>query len=388
MARRFEQVNGLTKKRRIPVSALYFSLFLSASFAMQTWAQSASSAPQSVPVGNSENETSRDYNQKLQQLVRQYDAQSANSSLSTQDYRVGTQDLLQISVYGAPDLSGEARVTADGLVTLPLIGSVPAAGMTIAQLDSELDGRLRETYMKDPHVDVFVKEMQSHSVSVFGAVEKPGVFQLATPKPLIEVLSMAEGLADDAGDTVILMRRNSAPDSAARLARNADPEATQNAKNVSSSKPDMASATNPIEINLNNLLNTGDPRYNVLVYPGDVIKVTRAGVVYVIGEVNKPGGYVLKNNENISVLQAIALSEGETHTAAGNHARIIRTNSLTGERTEFAINLKKILAGRAPDPQLQAKDILFVPNSAGKAALYRSTDGILATVGGAAVYRW
>jgi polysaccharide export outer membrane protein len=242
--------------------------------------------------------------------------------------------------------------------------------------------------MKDPHVSVFVREMQSHPVSVFGAVKKPGVFQIGTPKTLVEVLSMAEGLAEDAGDTVIVMRGAGLPDGA-QLVRDGRLGETNPPVPVMGASPAAGANTdgNVVETNLKNLLESGDPRYNVIVYPGDVVKVARAGVVYVEGEVKKPGGFMLKTNENISVLQAVAMAEGLTRTAAKNHVRIMRTDEATGERSEIPINIDKILAGGLADPLLHPKDIVFIPNSTGKAALYGSTQGIVGMIGGAAVYR-
>lgn len=114
----------------------------------------------------------------------------------------------------------------------------------------------------------------------------------------------------------------------------------------------------------------------------------RAGVVYVVGGVRKPGGFTLKTNENISVLQLVALAEGLTPTSAKGRARIIRTDEVTGARNEIPLNLGKILAGKALDPVLRAKDIVFVPNSPGKSALYRGAEASLGIVGGLAVYRW
>ena len=113
----------------------------------------------------------------------------------------------------------------------------------------------------------------------------------------------------------------------------------------------------------------------------------RAGIVYVVGEVRKPGGFVLKSNENISVLQAIALAEGLSRTAAKGHARIIRTDEGTGQRKEIALDLGKVLAGKAPDPILQAKDIVFVPNSAARSALTRGLEVTLQTVSGVVIFR-
>jgi polysaccharide biosynthesis/export protein len=237
-------------------------------------------------------------------------------------------------------------------------------------------------------VSVFMKEMQSHPVSVFGAVKKPGVFQIDGPKSLVEVLSMAEGLAEDAGDTVIVMRgaaltgrEEPAPDASLPRAK-ADVPAANDSHAV-----EVQTGSTTVESSLKNLLESGDPRYNVTVYPGDVVKVTRAGVVYVEGDVKKPGGFMLKTNENISVLQAVALAEGLTRTAAGSHARIIHTNEETGARTEIPIDLNKILAGGLTDAMLRPNDIVFVPNSTGKSVFYGGTQAAV-SVGSAAVYRW
>jgi polysaccharide export outer membrane protein len=142
-----------------------------------------------------------------------------------------------------------------------------------------------------------------------------------------------------------------------------------------------------IEVALKALLETGDPQHNITVYPGDSVKVTRAGIVYVIGEVNKPGGFLLSTNENISVLQALALGEGLTRTAAKGRARIIRTDDRTGTRSEIPLDVGKVLAGKVPDPVLQPRDIVFVPNSGVKSAFYGGVEALVRTVSGVIIYR-
>ena len=124
-----------------------------------------------------------------------------------------------------------------------------------------------------------------------------------------------------------------------------------------------------------------------LVNPGDVVKVPRSGIVYVVGEVKKPGGYELKSNENISVLQALALAEGLTLTSSSSLSRIIRTNGRTGVRQEIPIDLNKILAGKRPDPMLEPRDIVFVPNSAARGAIYRGMEAAISIGTGVAIYR-
>ncbi len=142
------------------------------------------------------------------------------------------------------------------------------------------------------------------------------------------------------------------------------------------------------EINLKKLLESADSEWNVPVRPGDIVKVPRAGIVYVVGEVNKPGGFVLPNNESISVLQALALAQGTTHTSAIGQARLIRTDPATGKRIEIPMNLGKIFEGKRPDTLLQPRDIVFVPNSAAKSVFYRASAAAVQTAAGVAIYKW
>jgi polysaccharide export outer membrane protein len=334
-------------------------------------------------------ETPEEYNRQLQEVLR-LSGGSGNSS--TDDYRIGAEDLIEISVFEAPELDRTVRVSANGQISLPLVGSSQAAGLTSSELELVIQELLRQSYMKDPHVGVFVKDMQSHPVSVFGAVKRPGVFQIRGSKRLIEVLSMTEGLSDDAGDTVVVMRQARPTGTTDQVVDGGSASAP-----ASQEKADKGAATRvmaggsvsgeTLNINLKDLLNSSDSRGNVLIYPGDVIKVTPAGVVYVVGEVKKPGGFVLKTNENISVLQALALAEGLTRTSARGRVRIIRTDGATGARTETPVNLDKILGGKLPDPVLLPKDIVFVPNSTGRTVLYRGTEAAIGLGTGLAVYR-
>lgn len=363
--------------------------------------QSAAAKSTSSPAEQSfHGKTTQAYNQRIDQLLRQGGNFGFNPTVG--DYRIGPEDLLQISVLEAPDLSRTVRVSADGEISLPLLGSVQAAGLTSRGLQGVLENLLRHTYMKHPQVSVFVKQMRSHPVSVFGAVEKPGVFQIRGPKTLIEVLSMAQGLAVDAGDSVIVMRHAGDPERpGASDSTSAEPDLTTaiqahlKSTSVHTGPPDtfeeIATGPSSVKISLKRLLDSGDARYNVLVYPGDVVKVTRAGIVYVVGDVRRPGGFLLKTNEDISVLQALALAEGMTPTAQGKHARIILANGPNGSQRAVPINLNKILKGKAPDPLLHSKDILFIPNSTRKSAfraIYSGAAGVIPAISGASVYRW
>jgi polysaccharide export outer membrane protein len=297
---------------------------------------------------------------------------NALAEIKNDESRIGPGDLLDISVFEAPEMNRTLRVSANGETSMDLLGLVKASGLTPRDLESSLREQLRRTYMKDPHVGVFIRELQSHPVSVVGAVKKPGVFQIQGAKTLIELLSMAEGLADDAGDTVLIMRGAVSSGTGGAGA----PFVSQH----SQSKID--------QVNLWELMQSRNAALNLPVYPGDIVKVTTADLVYVVGEVKKPGGFPLKNNQGISLLQALALAEGLTRTSATSQTRIVRTDPKTGKRVEIRVDLSKILANKASDPGLQAKDILFIPNSSAKSAIYRAAQSAVAVATGVAIYKW
>lgn len=346
-----------------------------------SWARQAADDPTKSPQTL---QTSEQWNQRVKELLQ---TNSPAPLAGPQDYRIGFDDVLDVSVFEAQELNREVRVSSAGEISLPLLESVHAAGLTPRELELVLEELLRRTYMKDPHVSVFVREMQSHPVSVLGAVRKPGVFQVRGSKTLLEILSLAEGLADDAGETVIIMRGAGLQHNP-RMASSAKENASD--ENVAASDPpeNKFPTDNIVQVNLKDLLDSSDVHQNPIVNPGDIVKVRRAGIVYVVGEVQKPGGFVMKSNEKMSVLQVIALSGGLTRTASKAEARIIRTNEQTGEREQTRIDLSKILAGKTPDPMLEARDIVFVPNSAAKTTLSRGVEVAAQTLTGLLIFHW
>jgi polysaccharide export outer membrane protein len=299
-------------------------------------------------------------------------------------------------------------------VSLPLLGGIHVVRLTARELENTLAAKLRE-FLKNPHVSVMVTAIESHPVSVIGEVNKPGVFQVRGSKTLLEMLSMAQGLAPDAGDEVLVMRNagyNRGQDDGAQAARGGERDskdtdgiksragsgdsgnsgalqknatASTEATNDAGTKQGQQSG-DTIAINLRHLLNSRDPRFNVPIYAGDIVKVTRAGIVYVVGAVKKPGGFTVKGNEQMSLLKAIALAEGLSSTSSKGHTRIIRTDEGSGKRSEIPVELGKILDGKAPDMNLQAADIVFVPSSMGKTVFFRSTDAVVNTATGLAIF--
>jgi len=357
-------------------------------------------------------ESTEDYNRKLEKLRGQF---AETRERQTGDYRIGPQDLLDINIFEAPELNRTVRVSENGEVSLPLLGGIHVVRLTARELENTLAARLRE-FLKDPHVSVMVTGIESHPVSVIGEVNKPGVFQVRGSKTLLEMLSMAQGLAPDAGDEVLVMRNagyNRGQDDGAQTTQSGtsetsgkDTEGIKTGREPDDSGKDVALKNNAmastagtkdvssthrqqgdtLAINLRHLLNSRDPGLNVPIYAGDIVKVTRAGIVYVVGAVRKPGGFTVKGNEQMSLLKAIALAEGLSNTSSKGHTRIIRTDEGSGKRSEIPVELGKILDGKAPDMNLQAADIVFVPSSTGKTVLFRSTDAIINTASGVAIF--
>jgi polysaccharide export outer membrane protein len=360
-------------------------------------------------------ESTEDYNRKLEKLREKF---AETRERQTGDYRIGPQDLLDINIFEAPELNRTVRVSENGEVSLPLLGGIHVVRLTARELENTLAARLRE-FLKDPHVSVMVTAIESHPVSVIGEVNKPGVFQVRGSKTLLEMLSMAQGLAPDAGDEVLVMRNagyNRGQDGSAQTTQSAqagtgetsgkDAEGIKSGRGPDDSGKDGALKNNAtastagtndvgathgqqgdtLAINLRHLLNSRDPGLNVPIYAGDIVKVARAGIVYVVGAVRKPGGFTVKGNEQMSLLKAIALAEGLSNTSSKGHTRIIRTDESSGKRSEIPVELGKILDGKAPDMNLQAADIVFVPSSTGKTVLFRSTDAIINTASGVAIF--
>jgi polysaccharide export outer membrane protein len=287
------------------------------------------------------------------------------------DYTIGPEDVLEISVFDVPELSKlTVRVSNDGTIPLPLLGDVKAAGLTPQQLRDALEKDWGKTYLENPHVMVFVKEFHAQPVSVVGAVEKPGLYQLTGPRTLIEVISLAGGFSRIGvapGRYLYVSRRsgfgNLAPAEGMRLV-----------------------APDKLEVNIDRLLYSRDNALNIPIVPQDIITVSKAEIVYVVGAVKKSGGFVLGDKQQLTVLQALALAEGLTSTAAKGDAKIIRSSD-DGKRTEVSVNLANILKGKDVDPELSANDILFVPDSAARSAAKRTIDTAIALATGVAIWR-
>ncbi len=271
-------------------------------------------------------------------------------------YILGPNDQIEVRALHVPEMDGKPlRLDASGGIDLPLIGRVEAAGLKI----DELRGRIRERldlYVRDPQVSVEIVAFRSQSVTVMGAVKNPGVFYLERPTTLATALSLAGGVSPEGADTVEVSR----------------------AKDCGSALPGgRTNGSGGLSASLRVSPSEGARAGDILVCPDDILSVPRARLVYVLGEVHKPGGFLLRDGESISVLQALSLAEGPQHTAGTKHARLLRPVPGQGVRTEKEIDLAKILSGQAPDIPLAADDVLFVPNSAPRSAAMRALEAAL-----------
>ena len=289
------------------------------------------------------------------------------ASEAATDYVIGPEDVLQITVFDVPDLNQTVRVANDGTIGLPLLGRVEASGLTADQLRDRLETKLGKNLVQNPQVSVFVQQYHARPVSIVGAVEKPGLYQITGPRSLVEMISLAGGLAK---------RNSAAPGKTVYVTR---PAGFNNLKIV----PGMKKlAPDKIEIDLKDLLYTQANGLNIQIEPHDIIAVSKADVIYVAGGgVRKPGGFILEDRESVTVVQALAMAQGLAPNAARGRARIIHTKP-DGSREEKYIDVEKILKDQAPDPVLAANDILYIPTSKGKAAAKKTVETIVQTVSG------
>jgi len=255
-------------------------------------------------------------------------------ALAFSNYKMGPEDLLAVTVLDSPEFTRQVRVSGDGTIRMPLLKrAIPATGKTSAELEQAISRELvEEGMLVDPSVSVTVLEFNSKPVSVSGAVRSPVVFQAVKPLSLVEAIARANGLAANAGSDILI----SVP------ARDGRPART---------------VTVPVKA----LQQPFDPGANFLLEGGEEVKVTPAGLVYIVGGVNKPGAVLINTEGPFTLLKALALSGGTTPTA-GSKAFLLR-NSANGQKKEIALNLTKLMRRQEPDLPLENNDVVFIPDS-------------------------
>lgn len=285
-------------------------------------------------------------------------------------YMLGPDDLITVRAMEVDEINNlPVRIDLEGFINLPLVGRLKAAGLTVQQLEAEVARRLK-TYVRQPEVVASVTEYRSQPVSVIGSVRNAGVHQLQGHKTLIEMLSLAGGLNQDAGATVKIAR-----------AIEWGPIPLPNAAADSTGRFTVA------EVSLKEIMEARNPAGNIEVRPNDVISVPRAELVYVTGQVRKSGGFVLNERASMTVLQALSLAGGLDTAAAGKYCRILRASTNTADRAEISVDLSKIMAGKARDVSLQPEDILFVPSSLPKKAAIKAIEAAIQMGTGFVIWR-
>ena len=350
-------------------------------------------------------------------------ALSSTARTAPHDYVIGNGDVIDIDVFDVKELSREVRVSQTGSIGLPLVPvRLHVAGLTETQTEQKIAEVLEANgLVSHPQVSVSVKERRSKPITVVGAVMHPMVYQADRAVTILEVLAEAGGITNDAGDTVIVTRpmqahpsdssdppsigpeypapvatakdsagAEAAPDTSAAnkpLFPAPTPAASPNAPGASPGPGEPPPIGNTITINLNELMESGDATNNIILQAGDIVTVPHAGIVYVLGAVSRPGGFVLANDRShMSTLKVLALAGGLNRTAKKDHAVIIRKDA-QGQQHEVAVNLKAVLARSAEDVLLQPSDILYIPESASKQALLRAVEIGVALGSGVALYR-
>lgn len=267
---------------------------------------------------------------------------------------IGPGDLVHVQVFETPDLEQHARVTDAGELPLVLGGKVKIAGMTPAQASAAIEDVLKRLhYLRAPHVSLTVEQYATDTVTILGQVRSPGSYQIHAPRSIVDVLSLSGGLTDLADRNLTIERRHSLDKIQYYLSNN----------------PSVA---------LND---------NIKVYPGDTVIVPKAAVVYVLGDVARPGGFAKTTNDSqLSVLQAVSLAGGTPPTAATSHAFLLRKTP-DGTFTKVPLPLGQIEKGKKPDLPLRADDVLYVPFSYFK-NVAMGIGGLIAATSSAAVYHF
>lgn len=285
-------------------------------------------------------------------------------------YLLGPDDQLEIN---GPELTEfgakPIRIDSEGDIQAPLVGKIHVAGKNVQDVEKELNQALSK-YIRDPQVVVNVAEVRSQPVSILGAVNTPGVHQVLGRQTLMEMLSLAGGIRQDAGYSVRITR-----------------QVEWGCIPLPGAKLDTSGKFSVAEVDLKKIMEAKDPAENIQIFPHDVISVPKAEMVYVIGEVRRSGGFVLGEHQSISVLQALSMAEGLNTTADTRHSRILRLNHDADQREELPVDVKDLLAGKRKDVNLQADDILFIPGSTGKKVALRTLETAIQTGTGLAIWR-
>lgn len=286
-------------------------------------------------------------------------------------YALGPEDQLTIHVVDLSDISDKpVRIDPNGYLELPLLGRVRAAGLSVESLRDVLAERAAR-YIESPQITINVTEYRSRPVSILGEVNSPGLHLLQGPTRLVNVISLAGGLKPDAGEKLTLTR-----------------ERKQGILPLPGAHADPTGEYSISSVRLNSLIDGSNPASNIEVRANDIISVSRADMVYVVGQVKKAGGILLRSDDAITLTQALSLAEGTGPDAAPRKARILRAvDGKASNKNEIPVNLSAVMSGKAPDLELHANDVLFIPDNVPASAMKRATEAAIQMATGVMIYR-
>ncbi|HEX8089743.1 MAG TPA: polysaccharide biosynthesis/export family protein [Blastocatellia bacterium] len=276
-----------------------------------------------------------------------------------EDYRIGANDVIDIQIDNAAELSRSFRVTAAGTFLMPYLGRITAQNKTPEELAQYIAGRLRGDYLRDPKVTVSVKEYNSRSFFIQGSVRNPGVYQIEGRPSLLELITLASGLTESHGATAFIIRKIKQPQKADGQKKDDPPVAAAAPDKDSDTDPDESARYELKSVNINGLLK-GRFEQDMFLEPGDIINIPVSDVFFVAGEVNQPGSFPLK--EGTTLRQAISLAMGTNFKAATDRGVIFRENA-NGKREEMRVDIASVMSGKREDIPILANDIIIVPNS-------------------------
>jgi len=269
---------------------------------------------------------SQERENKLQN--RKFFSAATTNILESLDYRLGPGDLLTITVFEAPEMNAEARVSSRGTVTLPMLGAVDIFQLTALEAETKIESLLREKYLQDPHISVYIKEHVSRQITIVGALENPGTFDYISKKRLLDVLALAGGLNEESGEIVYITRENS-----------------------KTGEPDN------YVVNLDDLVRKGKMEHNITILGGDIVFVPKAGHCFLDGAVRNPGIYPMKSK--LTITEAITLAGGLANYAEEDEIKLIRYVD-EGKRDIVRLSYSELQQGQGDTIYLQDQDVIFV----------------------------
>ena len=286
------------------------------------------------------------------------------------DYVLAPGDEVSVRVLDLEEIPDRpTRIDRRGDIDLPLTGRIRADGKTTKQLENDVRERLR-AYLKSPAVTVTLAEQREQPVTVLGAVNAPGVKQIRGRKTLVDAISEAGGLRADAGSVLKITRLVSAGPIP-----------------LSRSHLDSGAGFYVAEVDVTSLLKAQNPGENIPLADHDVVTVPSAEMVFILGEVSRPGGYEVKGDKTIPILDAVALAGGINRNASASHAKVLRREAGQSQRTEFVVNLNRMLGATGKDFALLPQDILYIPTNRGKVITTRALEAMIGTGSSIAVFR-